>query len=137
MHGTRPSPSQATSTARFSLPACMEADSTEAPRAPSGGPRKSGPVRGRSSGIWFRSEDRRYLGLKKACARSEDRVGNVWLVHDFPNLLAAVVADQYVPDLLRLLGVKAHAGVKSSVTTTTVWCHPFALLGCAKPALIL
>ena len=32
----------------------------------------------------FRSEDRRYLGLKKACARSEDRVGNVRLVHDFP-----------------------------------------------------
>jgi hypothetical protein len=79
----------------------MQADSTEA-RSALFGAKKSGPVLGPLTGVLFRSEDQRYLGLKKACARSEDRVGNIRLVHHFPNLLAAVVADQYVPDLVRL-----------------------------------
>ena len=49
--------------------------STEAASAPPEGATKSGPTKGPlDTGVSVRSYDRRYLGLKKACARSEDRV---------------------------------------------------------------
>ena len=40
------------------------------------------------------------LGRKKAGAGAEERVGDVRLDEDLPGLLAAVVTDQYVADLL-------------------------------------
>src|SRR5688572_27056021 len=91
--------------------ACIQADSTEQRKAaPEGAARLPGKL-GAAPGR------RAALGRKEPCARSEDRVRDVRLVDDLANLLATVVADQHVPDLLRLVRVEAHARVKTSVVT--------------------